>query len=221
MSAYPAGARDAQAAQLFSWVGVAVVIAEDRADMDAVLLGDAVVRRGGAGARTPSPPMSAGQHGARFGEVRPAERLDGRAEAGPSTPAGPRGSHPYKTCCRTAAHTALVTTPSPAVIWPSLSYRDAAAAVRFLVDAFGFTTTIVVPGQEVGDEDRAIAHAELRSPLGGCIMLQSATDGEESNLQPTPGSSYTYVVTDEPDLLFTRATQAGAEVLHGLYDARL
>lgn len=112
-----------------------------------------------------------------------------------------------------------MTTTSPAVIWPSLSYRDAATAVRFLVDAFGFTTTIVVPGHEVG-EDRAIAHAELRSPLGGCIMLQSTTEGEKSNLQPTPGSSYTYVVTDEPDLLFTRATQAGAEVLHGLYDAR-
>jgi uncharacterized glyoxalase superfamily protein PhnB len=119
-----------------------------------------------------------------------------------------------------AANTALVTTTCSAVIWPSLSYRDAPAAVRFLVDAFGFTTTIVVAGQEVGEQDRTIAHAELRSPLGGCIMRQSATDGEGSDLQPAPGSSYTYVVTDEPDLLFTRATQAGAELLHGLYDAR-
>lgn len=105
-----------------------------------------------------------------------------------------------------------------ASIWPSLSYRDAPAAVRFLVDAFDFTETLTVRGQEVGEE-RAIAHAELRSPLGGRVMLQSAAAGEESSFQPKPGMSHVYVVTDQPDALYCRATGAGAEVLQELYDA--
>lgn len=113
-----------------------------------------------------------------------------------------------------------MTTTGSAGIWPSLSYRDAPAAIRFLVDAFGFTETLVVPGHEIGEEGRAIAHAELRSPLGGCIMLQSAGSDEESSLQPRPGMSYAYVVTDEPDALYSRAIDAGAEVLHELYDAK-
>lgn len=113
-----------------------------------------------------------------------------------------------------------MTTHSNAAIWPSLSYRDAPAAVRFLVDAFGFTETIVVNGNEVGEDAIDIAHAELRSPLGGCIMLQSAAGDEGRNLQPRPGMSYVYVVVDEPDALFSRAVAAGAEVLHGLYDAQ-
>jgi len=113
-----------------------------------------------------------------------------------------------------------MTTTSYASIWPSLSYRDAPAAIRFLVDAFGFTETSVVPGNEVGEAGRAIAHAELRSPLGGGIMLQSAGDDDESGLQPKPGVSHVYVVTDEPDALFSRTAGAGAEVVCDLYDAQ-
>lgn len=111
-----------------------------------------------------------------------------------------------------------MTTTGYAGIWPSLSYRDAPAAIRFLVDVFGFTETLVVTGQEVGEE-RTIAHAELCSPLGGCIMLQSATD-EGSDLQPKPGTSHVYVVTDQPDALYSRAIGAGAEIVHELYDAK-
>ncbi|HEX2264112.1 MAG TPA: hypothetical protein VHH52_10235 [Pseudonocardiaceae bacterium] len=35
-------------------------------------------------------------------------------------------------------------TPAP-TIWPCLSYSDERAAIRFLVDAFGFEETLVVP----------------------------------------------------------------------------
>jgi len=37
------------------------------------------------------------------------------------------------------------TTPAPTV-WPCLSYSNEQAAIRFLVEAFGFEETLVVPG---------------------------------------------------------------------------
>jgi uncharacterized glyoxalase superfamily protein PhnB len=42
------------------------------------------------------------------------------------------------------------TTDRPAAtVWPCVLYEDAPAAIRFLVDAFGFQEALVVPG--VGD----------------------------------------------------------------------
>jgi uncharacterized glyoxalase superfamily protein PhnB len=62
--------------------------------------------------------------------------------------------------------------PAPTTIWPCLAYANAPAAIRFLVEAFGFVETIVVPGEG----GREIAHAELRWPEGGGVMLGSASD---------------------------------------------
>jgi len=104
-------------------------------------------------------------------------------------------------------------TTAPAV-WPALRYRDARAAIRFLVEAFGFEERLVVPGE--GDRD--IAHAELRWPLGGGVMLGSTSHDEGVHARMQPGIGWTYVVTDEPDALFARATAAGAEVVQGLRD---
>ena len=106
----------------------------------------------------------------------------------------------------------MTDTPAP-TIWPALAYADAPGAIRFLVEAFGFVETLVVPG---GD-GREIAHAELRWPEGGGVMLGSASDDKE--VEPRkPGTAYIYVVTDAPDALFDRATAAGAEVVRGLRD---
>lgn len=104
----------------------------------------------------------------------------------------------------------MTETPSP-TIWPALTYADAAAAIRFLVDAFGFVETLVVPG----DSGREIAHAELRWPEGGGVMLGSTCDDREFG-RLKPGTTSIYVVTDAPDALFERATIAGAEVVRGL-----
>ncbi len=105
-----------------------------------------------------------------------------------------------------------VTTTAPTV-WPALRYTDARAAIRFLVEAFGFDETLVVPGE--GDRD--IAHAELRWPLGGGgIMLGSTSHVEGVHDQMRAGTGWVYVVTDDPDALFARATAAGAEVVRGL-----
>jgi uncharacterized glyoxalase superfamily protein PhnB len=104
----------------------------------------------------------------------------------------------------------MTDTPAP-TIWPALTYADAPAAIRFLVEAFGFVETLVVPGEG----GREIVHAELRWPEGGGVMLGSTGDDTEFS-QRKPGTTSTYVVTDAPDALFDRATAAGAEVVRGL-----
>ncbi len=103
-------------------------------------------------------------------------------------------------------------TPAPQV-WPTLRARDARALIRFLVDAFGFEETAVY-----GEGDR-VDHAELSWPPGGGIMLGSARDSDtDDNWALTPGGFGAYVVTDEADALFARATAAGAEIITGLHD---
>lgn len=103
-------------------------------------------------------------------------------------------------------------TPSPQV-WPTLRARDARALIRFLVDAFGFEETAVY-----ADGDR-VHHAELAWPPGGGVMLGSGPEPGASDDWPMqPGAFGAYVVTDEPDALFARATAAGATVVTGLED---
>ncbi|HZQ28982.1 MAG TPA: VOC family protein [Acidimicrobiales bacterium] len=104
-------------------------------------------------------------------------------------------------------------TPGPTV-WPALRYDNAKAAIAFLVDAFGFEATLVVPAE--GDRD--VPHAELRWPLGGGVMLGSRSFTEDGHDAFETGITSIYVVTDEPDALFARATGAGAELVRGLAD---
>ena len=103
-------------------------------------------------------------------------------------------------------------TPAPQV-WPTLRAHDARALIRFLVDAFGFEETAVY-----GEGDR-VDHAELSWPAGGGIMLGSARESDaDDGWLLVPGGFGAYVVTDEPDALFARATAAWAEVLAGLHE---
>ena len=99
-------------------------------------------------------------------------------------------------------------TPPPQV-WPTLRASDARGLIRFLADAFGFIEVVVY-----GEGDR-VDHAQLAWPAGGGIMLGSAR-ADDWALEP--GSFGCYVVTDEPDTLFARATAAGAKVLRELHD---
>src|SRR3954447_21183075 len=95
------------------------------------------------------------------------------------------------TSTSTSTSTQTSTRP-PAVVWPTLRYADARAAIRFLVDAFGFEETACYPGQT---ED-VVAHAELRWPTGGGIMLGSASR-EDSAIAELPGGvGSVYVVCD-------------------------
>jgi uncharacterized glyoxalase superfamily protein PhnB len=105
------------------------------------------------------------------------------------------------------------TTERTATVWPTLTYRDARAAIRFLVDAFGFEEVVSYPGTD----ESIVSHAELRWPAGGGVMLGTArADSVIADLPPGTGS--VYVVTEDPDGLFERARKAGARVVQELHD---
>jgi uncharacterized glyoxalase superfamily protein PhnB len=99
------------------------------------------------------------------------------------------------------------------MVWPTLHCRDAKGLIKFLVDAFGFTESLVV-----GDEG-VVHHAEVRWPAGGGLMLGDARPADdELHAQLPTGPASIYVVCDDPDALFERAQSHGAEVLAGLKD---
>jgi uncharacterized glyoxalase superfamily protein PhnB len=107
----------------------------------------------------------------------------------------------------------MSTNPS---VWPTLTYVDAPAAIEFLTTAFGFEESLVV--RREGD-DSIVEHAQLRWPEGaGGVMLGSVRDDGTPFAQRRPGNDGVYVVCADPDALFARATEAGAEVAMGLTD---
>ncbi|HEY8339318.1 MAG TPA: VOC family protein [Egibacteraceae bacterium] len=106
-------------------------------------------------------------------------------------------------------------TTAAAAVWPVLSYRDAPAAIAFLRDAFGFEERAVYTRD--GD-DRVVEHAELRWPSGGGVMLGTAAKDDSPFGRRRPGNDAVYLVCDDPDALYARATAAGAEVVRALSD---
>lgn len=100
-------------------------------------------------------------------------------------------------------------------VWPGLTYRDAPAAIRFLETAFGFELRACY----TRDGDPAIVeHAEMGWPAGGGIMFGTSGKDDSAFGRRQPGHSSVYVVCDDPDGLFARATAAGAELVRGLVD---
>lgn len=106
-------------------------------------------------------------------------------------------------------------TATAPTVWPVLSYRDAIAAKKFLVDAFGFEERACYTRE---DDPNVVEHAELRWPLGGGVMFGTTGKDDSAFGQRTPGNDSVYVVCDDPDQLFERAVGAGAEVVRGLVD---
>ena len=99
------------------------------------------------------------------------------------------------------------TDPAP-VVWACLNYTDAPAAIDFLV-ALGFRSTLTVPGEG----DGVVAHAELRWPEGGGVMLGSnGRRGSEFSEKPT-GAASVYVVTADPLAVHDKAVALGAEIV--------
>ncbi len=98
-----------------------------------------------------------------------------------------------------------MTSDQPAV-WPALNYRDAPAAITFLVEGLGFVEQFVAPPE--GGRD--VPHAELRWPPGGGVMLGSTGGGEDFD---AVGPSMVYLVSDDPDGVLERAVAAGAQVV--------
>lgn len=108
-----------------------------------------------------------------------------------------------------------MTDDNSAMVWPIISYRDARAGIAFLVEAFGFEERAAYARD---DDPSVVEHAELRWPLGGGIMLGMAGKDDSAFGRRTPGNDAVYVVCDDPDGLFARATAAGAEVVQALQD---
>jgi uncharacterized glyoxalase superfamily protein PhnB len=100
-------------------------------------------------------------------------------------------------------------------VWPLVRYKDARAALRFLTDAFGFEVAEVHPPDE-----GPVAHAVVRWPLGGGVMVSSEAGGGDPLFEnrPPTGQQSVYVVADQPDALHDRAVAAGAEVVRPLRD---
>ncbi len=99
-------------------------------------------------------------------------------------------------------------------VWPTLSYRDGEAALRFLVDVIGFTEVVVMRG-----EDRPIEHAELAWPDGGGVMFGCEPTVERwSGRAGGPGTATAYLSTDDIDAVADRVARAGWEVLRPLAD---
>jgi uncharacterized glyoxalase superfamily protein PhnB len=94
-------------------------------------------------------------------------------------------------------------------VFPSLRYRDARRAISFLQEAFGFE-----PGEVVDGENGTVAHAELWHG-DGAVML--GTDREDSYGSHV-GQGWMYVVIEDADAHYARATAAGAEIVRELED---
>lgn len=94
-------------------------------------------------------------------------------------------------------------------VFASLSYDDVAAAIDFLVDAFGGERHAVYYG-----DDGSIRHAEIR--FGNGIVMFGPGSAE---MPATRGSGRgIYVVVADPDAHCARARQVGADIAQEPHD---
>jgi uncharacterized glyoxalase superfamily protein PhnB len=104
---------------------------------------------------------------------------------------------------------------------PMLAYEDAAAAIDWLVEAFGFREKL-----RYTEDDGTVMHAELAIEGGGLIMLATPTPDymspkrhRETCEQARKWSEVPYVIdgvlieVDDVDTHFARAKEAGATIL--------
>src|ERR1700712_4292211 len=96
----------------------------------------------------------------------------------------------------------------PSVI-PVLRYKDAARAIGFLEEAFGFERQMVEEGD--GGE---IVHAQLTYADGMVMLSTDRDDGFGSHA----GQGWQYVVVEDADSHFARAKAAGAEIIREVED---
>lgn len=105
-----------------------------------------------------------------------------------------------------------------ATIIPTLRYRDAATAVEWLCQAFGFEKRRVVLS-----EDSTVAHAELVFG-NGMIMLGSTREDEFDQLQQPPPQTDAvvtqspYILVKDVDQHYERAIAAGAQIVIDIKD---
>jgi uncharacterized glyoxalase superfamily protein PhnB len=108
----------------------------------------------------------------------------------------------------------------PSTIVPSLRYRDALAAIDWLIRAFEFEKQAVY----LGPDNKTVMHAQLTFG-NGMVMLGSVDNGgeagnfmiqpDETGLRETKG---TYLIVSNADAVYTTAKAAGAEMVLDIRD---
>lgn len=93
------------------------------------------------------------------------------------------------------------------VICPYLLYRDSAAALEWLADAFGFTETM-----RMDDEAGRVHHAEME--FDGCVIMIGSPGAADFRTPREVGASthLTHVYVADVDAHYRRACEAGAEI---------
>ncbi len=100
------------------------------------------------------------------------------------------------------------------ILYPSLFYDDAPAAIEWLVKAFGFRKRLVVPGP-----DGTVLHSEM-SYEDGVIMIGSSKP-ERGCLSPRRLGAVSQALSvrvQDPDAHYARAKASGAEIIRELQD---
>jgi uncharacterized glyoxalase superfamily protein PhnB len=97
-------------------------------------------------------------------------------------------------------------------LFHTLRANDATALIDYLVRTFGF-----VQAACYRDDSGKVAHAQLNWPEGnGGVML--GDHRPDTTWALTPGAAGCYVVTSDPDGLYARVREAGAEVIRPIED---
>jgi len=105
------------------------------------------------------------------------------------------------------------TVTSPSTIMPTLSYRNAPAAIEWLTQVFGFEKHAVYPGP-----DNTIGHAELKLG-GGMIMLGSFKGDANGRRDKSPDevgnveTRSSYIIVPDADAVYARAKAAGGTIV--------
>lgn len=108
------------------------------------------------------------------------------------------------------------TSTTPATVMPTMRYRNAAAAIEWLMKAFGFEKKVAY-----ASENGEIMHAELTFG-NGMIMLGSCRDDDLGQFMGVPselggrGTGCVYVVVDDVEAHHATAVAAGAKIVRPL-----
>ena len=116
--------------------------------------------------------------------------------------------------------TTSTTNQARSAIIPSLRYRDALAAIDWLIKAFGFEKQAVY----LGPDNTTVMHAQLTFG-NGMIMLGSVNNASEyGNLIVQPDeigfreTKSIYLVVRDADVVHTTAKAAGAEMVLDIHN---
>ena len=97
-------------------------------------------------------------------------------------------------------------------VCPCLRYQDAHAAIDWLERGLGARR-----GEVFESGPGHVEHAEVWFG-DACVMLGSIPEPGSGRLDWGPGAACVYLVIDDPDDRYARATGAGAEVVRELAD---